>query len=305
MRCLLIGIFSLFLYSTVLSQESAKVIQKVNSKKIFANERELNEWIALCKGDTAILVNSLALSRLDSLPSEKLVSSLYLIKSIALKKSSYRVKNSAVKLFLFTTKSKHSVVSTLSVKALCSFSGKYYDVTSIDSLSSLMNNDKLYSDAVLLTGYTDNPLFIERIKQQFPNSRSFTKQERWASYKALARLGDKESLDYCIQRISSMTLNDQVVDILYPDLIYIHKKEAFSVIIKALYSDEKLCSSTNPNSDQNIVCGYRLMELISPFIKNFPIKLLTSGDLDVKDYSKALKDVRDWFDKMKDSYEII
>jgi len=288
-----------------MSQESNKVIQRINSKKIFANERELNEWIALCKGDTATLVNSLALSRLDSLPAEKLVGSLYLVKSIALKKSSYRVKNSAVKLFLFTTKSKHSVVSTLSVKALKSFSGKYYDVTSIDSLSSLIRNNKFYSDAVILAGGTDNPVFVERIKQQFPNSRSFTKQERWATYKALARLGDKESLDYCLQRISSMPLSDQLVDVLYPDLIYIHKKEAFSLIIKAIYNDEKLCSSTNPNSSENIVCGYRLMELISPFIKNFPLKLLPSGDLDVKDYSKALKDVRDWFDKMKDSYEII
>jgi len=289
-----------------MSQESNKVIQRINSKKIFSNDRELNEWISLCKGDTATLVNSLVLSRLDSLPVEKLTSSLYLIKNIALKKSSYKVKNSAVKLFLFTIKSKYSVVSTLSVKALNSFSGKYYDVTSIDSLSSILKNSKkLYLDAVIIAGCTDNQIFIERIKQQFPNSRSFTKQERWATYKALARLGDKESLDYCLQRISSIPLNDQVVDVLYPDLIYIHKKEAFSLIIKALYNDEKLCSSTNPNSSQNMVCGYRLIELISPFIKNFPIKLLPSGDLDVKDYSKALKDVRDWFNNVKDSYEII
>lgn len=305
MRYVVVGVLSLFLYTSVIPQESNRVIQRINSKKIFSNDRELNEWIALCKGDTATLVNSLVLSKLDSIPANKLTSSLYLIKNIALKKSSYRVKNSAVNLFLFTIKSKHSVVSTLSVKALNSFSGKYYDVTSIDSLSSLIKNNKLYLDAVIVAGYTDNSVFVERIKQQFPNSRSFTKQERWATYKALARLGDKESLDYCLQRISSMPLNDQVVDVLYPDLIYIHKKEAFSLIIKALYDDQKLCSSTNPNSSQNIVCGYRLIELISPFIKNFPIKLLPSGDLDVKDYSKALKDVRDWFDNVKDSYEII
>lgn len=306
MKYILVSIFSLLLYTATLSQESIKVTERIDSRRIFANENELMEWIALCKGDTVILINSLSRCTLDSLKEENLSNSLYLIKVAALKHSSLGVKKSTVNLFLTTAKSKYSAVSTLSMKVLNGFPSSCFDITSIDSLSSLIKKNKtLYKDALILAGYTNNPVFIERIKQVFPNSRNFTKQERWATFKALARLGDKESLDYCLQRISSMPLNDQVVDVLYPDLVYIHKKETFDLIIKALSNNDKLCSSTNPNSEQNIVCGYRLMELIAPFIKNFPIKILPSGDLDTKDYPKALKDVRDWFDNVKDSYEII
>jgi hypothetical protein len=305
MRSFLLGLIIILLCQKVLPQEPKEIVENLSAGKIFTSEKELKEWIALCGNDTICLFKCLNNSKLDSLSAEKLSTSLYLVKNLSSKHSSRKVKEAAVNLFFTTSKSRYSGVSSLSFKALISLPVGCYDITSIDSISSLIaNHPLLYKDAVLLAGYVGNPIFIERINSLFPNARNFTKQERWATYKALARLGDKDALNYCINRVSSIPLSDQVIDVLYPDLIYIHKREAFEVMIKALYSDEPLCTSANPNSDSKIICGYRIMELLALAITDFPVKVLPSGDLDTKDYKQALIVVRNWFDKNRNSFVI-
>jgi len=53
-----------------------------------------------------------------------------------------------------------------------------------------------------------------------------------------------------------------------------------------------------------MVCGFSVIALIAPYIENFPVKVRTSGDLDVKDYNQALLDVRNWIKQNRDTYRI-
>lgn len=305
MRSVLIFLVIQFTFFELYPQTLIDCTGKIRSGQLFTNETELNEWLIICKNDTTALFDCLNKNLSDSLLSDKLANSIFLIKTLSVKSSSEKVKRAAVKLFLSISRAKDSGISVLSVNSLKSYSSAYFDNSDIGSISVLIEKyPVVYKESVELAGYIGNPEFLSKMREVFPDSRSFSKAEKWASYKAMARLGDKEAIDYCIQRVSSLPLNDQVIDILYPDLIYIHRKEAFNVIIKALNSDETLCSSSNPDSDFRIVCGYRIMELLAPVIVDFPVNVLPSGDLDTKDYKKSLQKVREWFKQKGDNYTI-
>jgi hypothetical protein len=243
---------------------------------------------------------------LDSLESDKITPLSYLVKNLSINSATEGVRKAGIKFFLTLSKSKDSGVSILAIKSLKSFHQTDFDKTAIDSICVLIEKyPTVYKETVELAGMLDNQLLLAKIREVFPNSRNFSKPERWASYKALARLGDKDALDFCIKKIAALPVNDEVIDAIYPDLIYIHKKEAFHVLIKALNSDEKLCTSNNPNAEGKILCGFRIMELLAPEIADFPVNILPSGDIDSKDYKKSLQKVRKWFIKNGNNYTIM
>jgi len=291
--------------SNLYPQSQIDCSKSLKKESVFTNEVELKEWLKAYKNDTVNILECLKERAFDSVFISSLPTSIYLIKNLSINSSNKKIKEAAIKFFLSTSKSKIPDVSLASVNALKFYPAIYYDDVDIDAILELIEkHPSVYKESVELAGYLGNPKFLIKIKEIFPGSRNFSKQERWASYKALARLGDNEAMDFCIKRISSLPINDQVIDVLYPDLIYIHRKEAFDLIIKALNSDDLLCTSSNPNSDSKIVCGYRIMELLAPVIVDFPVKVLPSGDLDTKDYKKTLNDVRVWFSKNGNSYSI-
>lgn len=304
MRSLLIvlalGFISLFGYT-----QEVSISGKIARGDIFENEKELSEWVNLCGKDTIILFKQLTNSMIDSLQEDKLINSLSTLRGFLSKPSSNAVKSEIVNFILVTTKSKHSSVVAKSFRILKDIPVKNFDKSAVDSIVSMISKyPRIYIDAMLLVGYINTPNFIDEIKVVFPNSRRFTRQEQWTTYKVLARLGDKEALTFCINKVTALPINDQVIDVLYADLIYTRQKEAVDVLVKTLNSDEPLCSSTNPNNDSKMICGYRIMEMLAPVIEDFPVKTLPSGDLDVKDYKKALIEVRNWFKKRESAYSI-
>jgi len=305
-RYILVSVIMLSLSSNLYPQKCKVCATKIKKGQIFSEQKELKEWLKRCSNDTLALFSCIAENYTDSLLADRVSPAMYMVKELSLSSKEKTVRGVAINLFLALSKSKDSGVSMLAVKSLKSFSADDFAAAAIDSVASIIEKyPSVYREMVELAGCIGHQSFISTIQRVFPSSRSFSKPERWATYKALARLGDKESLDYCIKRVSSLPLNDQVVEVLYRDLIYIHQKEAFDVLIKALYSDERLCSSSNPNSDGRIVCGYRIVELLAPVIKDFPVKVLTSGDLDTNDYKKTLEEVKAWFLEHGDSYTII
>ena len=256
--------------------------------------------------DTIRLIGKYSESKNDYLQSDSIVKQLFEIKTLTLNANNIEIKQKAIKNFIQKTNSSDSRISNLAAKCLKSYQKNYFDKTDIDSIGKILSKcPYAYKELVELAGYVGNNSFIKLIKEIYPNSRHFSRQEIWSTKKALARLGDIDALNYCINKVKSLKINDQVVDNVYPDLIYIHRKEAFNIIIQALNSDERLCTSLNPNADSQIPCGYRIMEMLAPELVDFPIKVLPSGDLDTKNYSKSLLAVRKWFAKKNDSYVIV
>ena len=129
-------------------------------------------------------------------------------------------------------------------------------------------------------------------------------RERWTAQLALARLGDAEALASVMNRAKRYPVNDDVVYELLPDLVYTRQKAALDYLVSIVQSDEKNCTSANPEAEENISCGYRVLELLAPVIQSFPLTVDKSGDLAVDDYPQALQQAQQWLNQNTD-YQVI
>ena len=132
---------------------------------------------------------------------------------------------------------------------------------------------------------------------------SLSGRDRWTAQLALARLGDQEALATVLARAKQQPVNDDVVYELLPDLVYTRQKAAIDYLVTIVHSEEKNCQSADPEAEQRILCGYRVLELLAPVIQDFPLTVDASGDLAVRDYPKALEEARRWLKEHAD-YQI-
>lgn len=170
-------------------------------------------------------------------------------------------------------------------------------------LTSLSAYGEIDEEQVLLTGY----LGIEEANEKLQQLKSDPTQEnriRWCCYLALARMRDEPALDFILSATQKQEMNDHVVYNYFPDLVYTRQRKAFDYLVKELFNDSKNCNSPNPNISKEMVCGYRIMEMLTPVIKGFPLKTTAAGTIDSKNYDKALDTARKWFAKHGNDYEI-
>lgn len=126
---------------------------------------------------------------------------------------------------------------------------------------------------------------------------------RWAASLALARMEDAEALLFVVNTVKNRPVNDDLIYDLVPDLIYTRQKLAFDYLFKIINSDEENCFPADPDAVQKIMCAYRVLEYIAPYIENFPLQV-EEEQLLVDDYQQALMDVRNWFRDNNTSYII-
>ena len=116
-------------------------------------------------------------------------------------------------------------------------------------------------------------------------------------------MGNDEQTAWCVQKVKKAPVNSGLIANVLPDLIYTRQKEALDYCVELLFSDEKLCSSPNPDLSERIPCAYRIIEMLAPVIEGFPIKVNPSIGLESDDYPKTLQTVREWF-KKNSNYKI-
>jgi hypothetical protein len=162
----------------------------------------------------------------------------------------------------------------------------------------------LDEEQVLLAGYL-HLTELTGILQQFKNDPAQDNGVRWNCYLALARMGDEPSLNFILATLQKRGVNDRVVYNDFPGLIYTRQRKAFDYLIKELFSDEQKCHSPNPNIAREMVCGYRIMEMLAPVIKDFPLSVTAAGTINAKNYDNALEKARKWLKQHETDYEIL
>lgn len=277
---------------------------KIKLNKIIDKNIKIESLIEKFDGDTISFIKCLEFLINDSTEYEISNQLINTIWNISDKSMNLNVKTQSISFFIKSLDNIDVRISSKVIRYLTMFNKNIYSTNQVRLLESKLKSNASYSNLVILLGYVGNISTIDSIKQIFPNSRKFSKNEIWATYKALARLGDGNSIDYCVKKISTFGINDEVVDYIFPDLAYISQQKSFDVLIEAILSDEASCSSLNPNSDFKIICAYRVLELLAPRLKNFSINLLPSGDLNVTDYSNALENARKWLSENRNQYQI-
>jgi hypothetical protein len=214
------------------------------------------------------------------------------------------IRKRAVKQLILGCKDKDSGIVGVILKELTSFATTDFDPESKYLLSEMAKKPMPYYELMIkICGWLDIKDLIYDFRQMIADKKG-TVMQRWAMRLAMARMGEQDMLDYCMGRIRKIPVNDDVVYDLVPDMIYTRQKPMFNYLFQIIRSNDKSCSSPNPDSGAKILCGYRVMEQIAPYIQNFPVEVDKSGELKSGDYDKALQEARSWIKQNAASYTI-
>ncbi|NOS94263.1 MAG: hypothetical protein HOP30_20300 [Cyclobacteriaceae bacterium] len=210
----------------------------------------------------------------------------------------------AVEQLIKTNRNKDSGIVGLVVRELSAFQREDFTLASRDSLRNIVQQKvSHYASWLRLIGYVRLKDQVSSIRSQIEQGR-LSRSEKWAAYLALSRMGDESALQFVLTRVKQLKVNDEVVYELFPDLIYTRQPVPIQYLVEVLNNDDPLCESADAENAKPLTCGYRIMELLAPVIKDFPIKVDVSGDLSVTDYKVALQQVRAWF-KTHADYKIL
>ena len=218
----------------------------------------------------------------------------YITKRIGEKSADQQVRQQTVALLTKGIGDNDRGISGYNSNALKGFDKADFSQSEREALGSFINPQTPYLDQVVkLAGYIGEESYRNGLVAIATSEVDFS--IRWASRLARARMGDPASIDYIMRKLRQAPINDDLVYDVVPDLIYTRQGIVFKFLEDIINSDQASCLSADPDSDDKILCGYRVMEYLAPVIEDFPVAVDEFGDVQVDDYEQALVDVRAWF----------
>jgi len=194
---------------------------------------------------------------------------------------------------------KSTGISGSTSDALASFKKADFNNSARTALADRLNEQTAHlSQVVKLAGYIDETGYAEKISSILSTTNS--KKNKWACRLALARMGDAAAIQYVVNRLSSASVNDDFMYDVLPDLLYTRNREVFRFIESIVQSDAYQCEPADPDASQKILCAYRAMEYMAPYIDGFPLRIDQSGTIEEKDYPQALQKLRKWLTANKE-----
>ncbi len=139
--------------------------------------------------------------------------------------------------------------------------------------------------------------------QQLLNG-SLSRPEKEAVYLALARNGDQGKLAVVQKSIQTLALGDNFIYYVVPVVIYVRQKVTTDYLMDFILQDDQACTPADAEISGQITCAYRLLEMLAPVVKDFPLEITVGGDLDVDNYPAALKEAREWIVEHRQDYEL-
>ncbi len=286
---------------TALSQHTIIEPLKTYFEKWQKGKSTVIEEEKLLQGNVAEVISETERFIADT-SADKRYAAFRLIGYLGAKAEAPALRKRAVKQLIFGSNDKDSGIAGNCFKMLTSFDVKDFDTEAIYLLGEMAKKPEThYETLVKICGW----LGITDLNYDFRKAISEKKgsiRDRWAMRLAMARMGDAEMIGYCLERLKNIKVNDDVVYELVPDVVYTRQKALFDYLFSIIESDEKNCSSSNPDSDAKILCAYRVIEQIAPYIENFPAKTDVAGELVSGDYKKTLLEVREWTKLNLDNY---
>ena len=187
------------------------------------------------------------------------------------------------------------------------FNKKDFNYHSQEKIQALLQSkNKIDKELILIGGWVAN----NNILQVVINNNNLLEANDGNKYYynlALSRNGNIDAIEYISRGFRYKELDDRVLYAIGDDLLYTKQLDIYNIFVAAIFSEEKNCSSGNPNTSEKINCAYQIMVLLAPYIKDYPIKLDKWGDAIIDDdgYEKALFTTRDWFLKMDSEYKFV
>jgi hypothetical protein len=301
LRYIYISVFTIFIFSFGYGQER-QVNNRLNEILISVRAGKavsVDESIFYKQQNQSIAITGVKKWITDTLPDVRLYASR-IANRIGQASTDKDIRQQAVNLLLKLCEDADTRVTNLAGESLKSYFYLDFDKNAQDIIINyIIHKTYGYSNILKVAGYLNLPGIQEHIKEKI-SSGSLSRKEKLAAYLALARLGDAEAVDYCLNKVRTLGINNDVVDDVLPDLIYTRQRKCYDYLIEILNNNELSCESPNPDASGKILCGYRIMEYLAPVIEKFPFKTNISGDIITDNYRSALKQTREWFKKNPD-----
>ncbi|GEM_PF-1352289 len=237
---------------------------------------------------------------------ERRVSAYILLKIVGKKTESDDIKQECLKTFVEGLNDTETEISARCVRSVTEYDR---DLVTEDIIADLEGNTLNLrinkSEIIKYFGYLGGERAKRYLDKIAKEDTLLTNIDKWNIKLAKSRCGDTEAANYCLTRVKRLSVNDDFIYEIVPDLIYTGSRQLIDYVVDIMLSKEKNCSSANSEVDTKILCGYRVMEMLASVIVDFPIKIDDSGELDTDDYITALKECCKWIENKRDSYEIL
>jgi hypothetical protein len=304
--------------SSLSSRNVTMIIMLVLALQASAQKREVDAYFSALRNKQAVTslffeakkedqyIAPVAVYLQDTVPSLR-VEAYYLLSQLGNATKQKNARKRIVSLLIHGWHDKDQGIQRLVDNGLTHFHPQDFDRAAIDSVRSRVEKLPANPGALFkLVGYLQLQALAPKIKsyveEEDPGLRP---QDRWAGYIALARLGDQQAVDVILNRIRTFGVNDDAVYELFPDLIYTRSYRAIQYLEEVLFSNERNCGAPSAESRQKMTCAYRVMELLAPVIKDYPVTASAGGGIATNNYAQALETTRAWFTQRKGTYEII
>ncbi len=228
---------------------------------------------------------------------------VYLIKQLERKTTDPVVRESYVRSLTEILFRPSSTVAASALKVMQQFDRANFSQSAKEDLMTYISEQKdNRGEAILLLGFVGNPNDVSFLKN-LEHYTSISKKDKYKVKLALVRLNDRTAVEEFMTELSARTVNDNLVTDLLPDLIYTHHPAVYTYLLNELYNELPACLSANNDSEDRVLCSYRIMEQIAEEIIDFPVKLDPSGELS-GDYEEALNTARKWYQANRKSFTI-
>lgn len=253
------------------------------------------------------VLNAFAAYTEDTIPRIRRISYQMIYKT-GLKAENADHRKKSVKLIVLGLHDSDAGIAGICVNYLCDFSPEDFDAEQRYYISMKVRQlpkPAYVHKMILLSGYLGISDLTYYFEKMLEDTASYTSRDRWSILLAMARMNDPQAIDQVIRRIKTIEPTDDVVYELYPKLTYIRKKASFDILFDAILSDEKNCLSANPDNEVPIVCAFRVLGYVAPYIENFPIKTDAYGEPVLGNYDVELAKAREWIKANRENYTLI
>ncbi len=180
---------------------------------------------------------------------------------------------------------------------------EYNEFTTADKtkLNTILTKDTPHlSKLIKLAGFLQMTDELEALRQMEITNR----RDKQALNLARTRCGNGNRLASMMKNVRKIPVNDRFVYEVAPMLVYVRQKAATNYLLELILEEEERCSPADAETPGSINCAYRLIEMVAPTIKDFPVKVGRTGDIITDDYQKALEEVRTWIHNNKNNYQL-
>lgn len=179
---------------------------------------------------------------------------------------------------------KELMISQQASRLLLNFSEKDFSKQAKSAMIDLLRQQELSSEIILSVGIAQIESEIPFLKQ-LTQTDSLSQKDKywfggiaWPCHLALARMGNIESTNYCIQKVESESNSILRVTRLLKDVSYIRNAKSINLLKTYLFSEQRLPPVEEPFEGTKYV--QYVMTYLAESLENFPIPIKGTGYTD-------------------------